>query len=139
MHFRQFRLGIRLLLLLTAIYTSVGVLLGVILKLLAPQLYFSYFPLIPLFYLVTGVILNFVLDECRTKRPEKLVNVFLTMRVIKLLLTVAFLAVYDKFIGEHRIRFALTLVLFYFIYTSLESYFFYLYEKRRKKHENKQA
>lgn len=138
MNFRRFSLGIRMLLLLTVIYTSVGVLLGVILKFLVPQLYFAHFPLIPLFYLVTGVILNFVLDECRSKRPDRLVNVFMIMRGVKLLLTVVFLAVYEKYIGEHRTRFALTLVLFYFIYMSLESYLFYLYEKRRKKHANEQ-
>lgn len=137
MKFTQFKLGVRLLLLLTVIYVSVGVILGVILKFLVPWLYFAHFPLIPLFYLITGVILNFVLDQCRSKRPERLVNVFMIMRMVKLLLTVAFLAIYDQFIGEHRIKFAITLVLFYVIYMSLESYLFYLYEKRRKKHASK--
>ncbi|WP_106831826.1 hypothetical protein [Parabacteroides pacaensis] len=139
MQLTQFSLRIRLLLLLTVIYTSVGVILGVGLKLFLPWLYFAHFPLIPLFYLITGVILNFVLDQCRSKRPERLINAFMIMRMVKLILTVAFLAIYDKFIGEHRIKFAITLVLFYVIYMSLESYLFYLYEKRRKKYENKQS
>lgn len=133
----QFKLGIRLLLLLVAIYGGVGIVLGVILRLAVPGLYFSHFPLIPLFYLVTGVILNFALDAIRSKHPDRLVNMFMFMRMVKLVLTVAFLGIYDRFIGEDKMKFALTLVLFYLIYMSLESYLFYLYEKRRKKHETK--
>lgn len=133
----QFRLGIRLLLLLVAIYGGVGIVVGAVLRLCVPWLYFDHFPLVPLFYLVTGVVLNFVLDACRNKHPDRLVNMFMFMRMVKLVLTVAFLGIYDRFIGEHKMKFALTLVLFYLIYMSLESYLFYLYEKRRKKHETK--
>ncbi len=126
-----------MLLLLVAIYGGVGIVLGVILRLAVPGLYFSHFPLIPLFYLVTGVVLNFALDAIRSKHPDRLVNMFMFMRMVKLVLTVAFLGIYDRFIGEDKMKFALTLVLFYLIYMSLESYLFYLYEKRRKKHETK--
>lgn len=124
------------MLLLIVVYGGVGIVVGAVLRFAVPWLYFDHFPLVPLFYLITGVILNFVLDACKTSSSDKLVNVFMTMRIIKLVLTVAFLGIYDKFIGEHKMKFALTLVLFYLIYMSLESYLFYLYEKRRKKHAN---
>lgn len=138
MQFRQFRLSVRLLFLLAVVYIGVGVGVGLILRIFVPWLYFQHFPMVPAFFLITGIVLNFVLDRCRNQRPDQLVNLFMMMRMVKLVLTVIFLVVYDKFIGEHRFKFALTLVLFYLIYMSLESYLFYLYEKRRKKYENKQ-
>lgn len=137
MQLKQFTLSVRLFFLLAAIYIGVGVVAGGILRIFLPWLYFKQFPLIPAFFLVTGVVLNFTLDRCRSRRPAQLVNVFMMMRIVKLVLTVVFLGVYDKLVGEHRMKFALTLVLFYLIYMSLEPYLFYLYEKRRKKYESK--
>ena len=75
----------------------------------------------------------FFLDYVKQKKGDVTVTTFMIVRISKLILAVFFLWIYAKFVGEKMKAFGLTLMLFYFIYLTLETYTVYLFEKKRLK------
>lgn len=130
------RLKWRLTGLITFINVVLGVALGGLLYTIWPSHYFRWYPSIPLFYWVMGLAMAFFLDQVKKKHGDMIVTIYMIVRLCKFLIALVFLWFYATLIGEHVRSFGLTLMLFYFIYLVLETYTFYLYEKRRIKHKD---
>jgi len=135
----HFKLKIKLFFLVTVVYAGVGTLGGVVLGLFIPEDYFGLYPAISIFYWIMGLILTFSLDRCRKTNPDKLMNVFMTIKGVKFLLTILFLMLYVTYEPEIKMQFSITLMCNYFIYSFLEMYIYYLYNKKIIQNENKNA
>ena len=132
------RLKQRLLLLLIVVYFVIGVLSGAVFYYLLPNEYFPSYPFISLFFLVSGIMLTVMMDRSSyAGQPDMLLNIYMMGRMIKFMFTVLFLLLYVIIIKNHKIVFAVSMLVNYFIYTTLELYIYYLYNKRSVKHEQK--
>lgn len=127
------RLELRLMGLITGINLTVGLVLGGLLYLLWPDHYFKWYPSIPVFYWLVGLTMAYFLDRAKRNHEDMIVTIYMIVRICKFIVALAFLWLYVVFVGEFVRTFGLTLMLFYFIYLVLETYTFYLYEKRRMK------
>lgn len=130
------KLKIRLIALITAINIALGVILGSLLYLFWPASYFKWYPIIPLFYWIMGMAMAYFLDRVQKKHGDMIVTICMTVRLCKFVIALVFLWLYAALVGDHVKSFGFTLMLFYFIYLTLETYTFYLYEKRRIKHKD---
>ena len=61
------------------------------------------------------------------------VTMFMLVRTSRFLLACIFLWMYAALVGENLRSFGFTLMLFYFIYLTIETYTNYMYEKKRLK------
>lgn len=133
-HFKSMgRLRFRLFLFVTWVYSVVGVSLGGLLNTIWHTHYFAWFPAIPIYFYLLEITMLIILEKANRKRPDSVVTSYMITRLVKLILTIVFLWVYEVFIGDSLRSFALTVMLFYFICMFFETYMFYLYEKRRMK------
>ncbi|MDF9828750.1 hypothetical protein [Parabacteroides sp. PF5-6] len=133
------KLKVKLFVLVAVVYTLVGLLGEVVLEYLLPQEYFGLFPAISIFYLVMGLILTFSLDHFRKTSPDKLMHIFMLMKMIKFFCTILFLLFYVTREPEVKMQFSITLMCNYFIYTFLEMYIYFLYNKKITVNKNKDA
>ena len=120
------RLKIKLFGLITFINVAIGVTLGGLLYTIWPDHYFEWYPSIPLFYWIMALAMVFFLDKVKRKNGDVSVT------------TCIFLWMYTNWVGTQLRTFGFTLMLFYFIYLTLETYTIYLYEKKRMKREKKE-
>ncbi len=113
-------------LLIAEVYVVAFLLSGLGFYFLAPQEYLQFVPIVGGFYFFTGMVYNYMLDRCRYQ-PEKLVSVFMIARMVKFLLTIAFLVFCVKGLKFEATPFAITLMCNFFLYTALELYLYYRY------------
>ncbi|RHJ93501.1 hypothetical protein [Parabacteroides bouchesdurhonensis] len=130
------RLKWRLMGLITFINVALGVTLGGLLYTIWPNHYFRWYPSIPVFYWIMGLAMAFFLDRVKKKHGDMIVTIYMIVRLCKFIIALTFLWLYATLVEEHVKSFGLTLMLFYFIYLVLETYTFYLYEKRRIIHKD---
>ncbi|MDH6535466.1 hypothetical protein D0T51_09470 [Parabacteroides sp. 52] len=124
------KLKIKLFILVVTVYTAVGILGEIILGFLLPKEYFGLYPAIGFFYLIMGLILTYTLDRYRKTHPDKLMNVFMTVKMIKFVFTIIFLILYVTHEPEIKMQFSISLMCNYFIYSLIEMYIYYLYNKK---------
>ncbi|SEF94896.1 hypothetical protein [Parabacteroides chinchillae] len=132
------RLKLKLMALFTFIDVAIGVTLGGLLYTIWPEHYFSWYPSIPVFYWVTGIVLTYFLDRVKKKKGDVTVTTYMLVRFCKFTFVLVFLWLYANLVGEQLKTFGFTLMLFYFIYLGLETYTIYLFEKKRMKREKKE-
>ena len=134
------KLRLKIFFLLTAVYLAVGLSGGLIFYYLFSQHYFKLYFVIILFYWLTGIITNYILDRTIHHKEDKLLSVYMVSRMTKFLLTIVFLAVFEMLVMDavHKIPFAIALMCNYMLYTSLELYIYYLYNKRSSKNAKKE-
>ncbi len=130
MSFPQLKLKVQLFILVTTVYTAVGIMGGIILEFLIPVDYFGVYPAISVFYLALGLILTYSLDRIKDTHPDKLMHVFMLTKMVKFVLTLVFLVLYVTHEPEVKMPFSISLMCNYFIYSFLEIYIYYLYNKR---------
>jgi len=138
MNISHVKLKIKLFILVTTVYTAVGILGEIILSFLIPSEYFGLYPAISVFYWIMGLALTYSLDRCRKTNPDKLMNIFMFIKMIKFVLTVVFLVLYVSFEPEVKMQFSISLMCNYFIYSFLEMYIYYLYNKKITQTGNKE-
>lgn len=119
--------------------TLITVLLGTagagVLRFLDPGHYFGGYPLIPVYFFLYGVFYIYMFDACRRHAPQRMVMLFLGMKVMKFIISVLLLIIYCAVVPDSAVAFMLTFVAFYLGYLIYESWFFFVYEwnKRLKK------
>jgi F0F1-type ATP synthase assembly protein I len=132
---RILKLKLKMYLLLLVVYAAVVALSWLGFRLFAPS-YMEFFPALSVFYFVTGLVYNYALDRCR-RQPNKLVATFMVARMVKFLLTIAFLVIGIKVFCWEKTPFAIVLMCNYFLYMGLELHIFRRYStwhsKRRKR------
>lgn len=80
-------------------------------------------------------------DACRKHAPQKMLLLYMAMKVMKMLLSVILLVVYCFAVREEAKLFLLTFILYYIVYLIYETWFFFTYEvgkKQKKKRKMKQ-
>ena len=126
--------------LLSLVYLAAGVLCSLIVYSVWDVHYFTFFYCILFFFFLTGIINNFIIDRTIRKKPDKLLTVYMALRMAKFLLTIIFLSVFEVFILDdiHKLPFAIASLGNYLLYTSLELFTFNLYYKHAVKNAKKE-
>ena len=121
----QTRLKIRIYLLLTVIYVAVALAGLLLLQLLTPGGHPGYYPWINAFFWLCGMTMTYRLDRCRCgRRPERMLNTFLSFRAMKLILSLVLLFVGVRVLGLPRVTFSVAVMGNFIIYSALEIYIY---------------
>jgi hypothetical protein len=123
-----------MILVLTGINVLAGLLVWLLLTYVWPAHYFAFYPLIPVYFWVVGVGMALSMEITHSENPDAVTMTYMVARTVKLLLTGLFVGGYAWLVDENIKEFGLTTLAFYVIFLALESYVFYLYEKRRVKY-----
>ena len=102
-----------------------------------PTYYFTGYPFIPTFFFIIGIIFISVLARANKENPRKLANLYLLLRVSKILACLLFAGIYLLAVRVQLKEFGLVYILFYLLYLGLETYYFYLTENEIKKQKMK--
>ena len=124
---------VRSFLLGQTVLTMFIVLCGLILYNVYPARYFKAFPLIPLFFYAFGTASILVFDILRRRLPNQIFNLYMGMKVVKMLLSIAILAVYVTLVGRQKVAFSLTFAAVYVCHMVYETMFFFAFEMGKKK------
>lgn len=119
----------------TFINAAIGITLGGLLYTIWPEYYFKWYPSIPIFYWLMSILMAFFLDRVKRKGGDVTIVTYMIVRLCKFTLALIFLWMYAALVGEKLKMFGFTLMIFYFIYITLETYTLYLFEKKRMKSE----
>lgn len=124
---------------LTFIVAAFGLILGggvwALLYYVFPAYYPEWIGAIFLFFLVTEVlIVNYVYSRSlKEEKPQKMVNVYMLTKVIKILLALTFITIYVLAVKEQVKSFVLVFMIFYIVFLAVESKLFIQIEKHLKK------
>ena len=121
--------------LLTLLIGGVG---GWIYYSIFPHHYFSGYPLIPIFFFVFGVFMISMTETCRHKMPGRMLQIYLLMRVIRMIVSIIVMLVYCVAVREEAKEFLLTFIANYLIYLIYDSCFFFTFEANRKMKKQKE-
>jgi small-conductance mechanosensitive channel len=130
---RKTRLIFRLLMLVTALNLGVACIIWSLMYFVWPDSYFTWFPAIPLFFWLVALGMAISLELTHTEKANAVTMTYMIVRGVKLLLTAVFVGCYAWLVHTDVRQFGLTTLAFYIVYLVLETYIFYLYEKRRNK------
>ncbi len=98
-----------------------------------PQLAFSDYPLVPLFFFIVGVVSIYILTGLKIDRPNKLLNTFMLIRGIKMFLALVLTTIYWLVDRAEIKSFAIMMVVFYLCYLFLETYIYIKLETWNRK------
>lgn len=105
-----------------------------------PQHYFAGYSLIPVFFFALGIFAVNVTEKCRMQTPQRLSQMYLLMRMLRMMLSLIVMVVYSVAVGKVLLAFFVMFVANYLLYLIFDSWFFYRYERRgagNDKMENK--
>lgn len=122
----------KFLIYITLLTLFLGVVGGVVLQNLVPGRYFEAYPLIPVYFYLYGIGSVFLLDFCRRHAPKRMVMLFMGMKGLKLILSIALLIIYAMLVPHSAVVFMLTFIVFYLCYLIFESWFFFVSERNEK-------
>ena len=97
-----------------------------------PHHYFGGYPLIPLFFFVFGVFMINMTESCRHRMPGRMLQIYLLMRVMRMMVSMIVMLVYCVAVREEARAFLLTFIANYLIYLIYDSWFFFTFEANRK-------
>lgn len=112
-----------------------AIIVGLIIKLCFPEHYFNWYPVIPVYFYIFGWFYIIIFDDCRKYSSQRMHTVYMGIKVAKMLISMFVLLLYVMLQKTHihREDFVLTFFLFYIISLTYESYFFYVYERNKKR------
>ena len=103
-----------------------------------PSLMINEFWVIPLFFFILGLIFIGQFPKAILKKPGKLVNLYMLMRMIKIFASFLFILVY-WFIDKQNIRnFAILFIIFYLMNLTWETYIYTRMERYIKQRDNQE-
>ncbi len=121
------------LLILTVVMGITGIIGGIVVYNELPTEYFRWYPSIPLFYYLMGIIFVIAIGTCKKKTNIEIANLYLAMKILKVIATIIFMGFYMWLIDERDKDFVVAIGIFYFIYLILETCFYFNFEKSIKK------
>ena len=123
----------RLIIILTAVMLISGWGTWGLLVSILPDSYFSWYPIIPCFYYIMGLVLIQVITRDKRENELKLVNLYMIIKLAKVAACILLGGIYFLAIAQQIRDFVIVFVGFYLLYLGLETYFFYLTEEIIKK------
>ena len=112
---------------------------ALILHIALPGHYFGGYPFIPVYFYIFGLFSIYMFDACRRHAPQKMLLLYLAMKMMKMILSLILLLIYCLAVREEARAFLLTFISFYLLYLIYETWFFFSFEvnlKRTKKYKN---
>ena len=113
---------------------------AVILHIALPGHYFGGYPFIPVYFYLFGLFSIYMFDACRLHAPQKMLLLYLAIKMVKMILSIILVLIYCLAVREEAKAFLLTFISFYLLYLIYETWFFFSFEvnlKRKKKNKNK--
>lgn len=103
-----------------------------ILKWVNPEMNISWYPFLPASFWIMGIILTIVLEKVNKDNPRKLVNIYMLLKLSKLVVAMIMILVF-YFLNKEGIKLILLVfAVYYALYLLLEFYIFYITEKKIK-------
>lgn len=103
-----------------------------------PGQYFGGYPFVPLYFYLFGVFSIYMFDICRRRAPQKMLLMYLAVKVMKMLVSTILVVAFSLAFRQDAKVFLLTFVSFYLLYLVFETWFFFTFELNRKlKKKNK--
>ncbi|MCE5330866.1 MAG: hypothetical protein LLF95_01865 [Bacteroidales bacterium] len=94
---------------------------------------FRGYPFIPVLFYLSGLVLVYVLFRVDKTKPRKLVNVYMLLKLIKMLVFGTTALIYLFAFKVNTKTFIVVFAFYYLIYLLFETYTFYSVEKQIKK------
>ena len=117
-----------------------GALGAVILHFALPGHYFGGYPFIPVYFYIFGLFSIYMFDACRLHAPQKMLLLYLAIKMVKMILSIILVLIYCIAVREEAKAFLLTFISFYLIYLIFETWFFFSFDvnhKRKKQNKKK--
>ena len=86
---------------------------AVILHFALPGHYFGGYPFIPVYFYFFGLASIYMFDACRRHAPQRLLLLYLAMKMIKMILSLILVLIYCLAVREEARAFLLTFISFY--------------------------
>ncbi len=103
-----------------------------------PHHYFNSYPLIPSFFFLFGWLMINIVEWSRRKMSGKLLQIYLLLRVMRMLASFILMILYCVIVREEAQAFLLTFIANYLIYLTYDSWFFFTFEVNKKSQKEKQ-
>ncbi|GAB6008970.1 hypothetical protein [Dysgonomonas reticulitermitis] len=128
----------RLILALTGYGLLAGAAVACIIHYFFPGFSWNWFMAIFIFFLVLeSFILSLAVNNSQKKDSKKLVNIYMLAKVVKIVLSLAFILAYFIIEKTDNLKtFAITFIGFYLLFLFAETYLLTTIEKRIKKESN---
>ena len=107
-------------------------LVALVFHLFIPERYFLWFPAIPVFFYLVGVLYIELVSLYYRMNANKLVHCYLICKVAKLLACAAFMIAYAIAVGHEITTFMVTFIFFFFAFLIFETKFFVRFEMKMK-------
>lgn len=95
-----------------------------IIKWLFPDILVETYPVIPIFFYLLGLIFIYIFNHNSPEKPEKIVNTYMLMRMIKIFVSAVILFIYWIVDKIHIRNFAIIFIIFYLINLIWETYIY---------------
>jgi hypothetical protein len=126
------KLKIKLNTILTIVMLTGGCGVWWLLKSGLPTHYFRWYPVIPGFFYIMGLVFVTVITRDYKENQRKLVNLYMIIKLCKVTSALLFVGIYYLAERVHMRDFIVVFMGFYLIYLGVETYFFYLTEENIK-------
>ena len=103
------------------------------LKTAFPETYFSWYPVIPVFFYIMGLVFISIITRDYKENQRKLVNLYMIIKLCKVAASLLLGSIYLIFIKIQIRDFSVVFIGFYLLYLGIETYFYYLAEEIIKK------
>lgn len=103
-----------------------------LLKSVLPQSYFTWYPVIPGFFYIMGLVFVLVITRDYKENQRKMVNLYMIIKLCKVAASIVFGSIYLIFVKVQLRDFSIVFIGFYLLYLGIETYFFYLTEENIK-------
>ena len=121
------------------LYTILLLIIGwsgwIALKQLYPLMNLGWYPFLPSSFFVMGSALMFVLEKINKDNPRRLVNIYMMLKLAKIVIALSMILLYYFVIKINMGLFLIVFGIYYAIYSVIEYYVFYLTEKKIKQNK----
>ncbi len=122
----------RLEIILTAVMLISGWGVWGLLKTVLPNVLFGWYPVIPSFFYILGLVFIYIITRDYKENQRKLVNLYMIIKFCKVALSVVLVGIYFVAVKVQMRDFIIVFMGFYLLYLGIETYFFYLTEENIK-------
>lgn len=105
------------------------------LRQLYPVMDLEWYLFIPGSFFVMGCVLILVLEKVNKENPRRLVNIYMMLKLSKLVIALSIILLYYFIVKENMGLFLIVFGIYYAVYLLVELYVFYITEKKIKQNK----